>query len=105
MLYIAMGDGGSGGDPQGNGQRLDTHLGKILRIDVDVAPGSATPYEVPPDNPFVNEADAKPEIWLYRPAQSVADALRPRRPATCGSATSARTPGRRSTSRGPARRA
>ena len=34
MLYIAMGDGGSGGDPEGNGQRLDTLLGKILRIDV-----------------------------------------------------------------------
>ena len=39
MLYIATGDGGSAGDPQGNGQRLDTYLGKILRIDVDVAPG------------------------------------------------------------------
>ena len=65
MLYIGMGDGGSGGDPQGNGQRLDTHLGKILRIDVDVAPGSAAAYEVPTDNPFVNEAEAKPEIWLY----------------------------------------
>ena len=65
MLYIATGDGGSGGDPQGNGQRLDTHLGKILRIDVDVAAGSATTYEVPTDNPFVDQADAKPEIWLY----------------------------------------
>ena len=78
MLYIAMGDGGSGGDPQGNGQRLDTHLGKILRIDVDVAPGSATPYEVPSDNPFVNQADAKPGDLAVRPAQSMADALRPR---------------------------
>jgi glucose/arabinose dehydrogenase len=65
MLYIATGDGGSGGDPQGNGQRLDTHLGKILRIDVDVASGSATSYEVPPDNPFLATAGAKPEIWLY----------------------------------------
>ena len=35
MLYIAMGDGGGGGDPQGNGQRLDTLLAKILRIDID----------------------------------------------------------------------
>lgn len=65
MLHVATGDGGSGGDPQGNGQRLDTHLGKILRIDVDVAPGAATAYAVPEDNPFVNQADAKPEIWLY----------------------------------------
>jgi glucose/arabinose dehydrogenase len=65
MLYIGMGDGGSGGDPQGNGQRLDTHLGKILRIDVDVAPGSAAPYEVPADNPFATTAGAKPEIWHY----------------------------------------
>jgi len=65
MLYIATGDGGSGGDPQGNGQRLDTHLGKILRIDVDVTPGSATPYGVPADNPFATTAGAKPEIWFY----------------------------------------
>ena len=60
-LYIAMGDGGSGGDPQGNGQRLDTHLAKILRIDVD----GAAPFAVPPDNPFVNRAGARPEIWHY----------------------------------------
>ena len=65
MLYIATGDGGSSGDPQGNGQRLDTHLGKILRIDVDVAPGSSTAYQVPADNPFTTTAGAKPEIWLY----------------------------------------
>jgi len=65
MLYIATGDGGSGGDPQGNGQRLDTYLGKILRIDVDVAPGSSTAYQVPADNPFTTTAGAKPEIWFY----------------------------------------
>ena len=63
MLFIGMGDGGSGGDPQGNGQRLDTLLGKILRIDVDDA-GPDAPYAVPPDNPFVGVAGAKPEIWL-----------------------------------------
>ena len=63
MLYIAMGDGGSAGDPQGNGQRLDTHLGKILRIDVDVPAGQDPPYAVPPDNPFVGTAGAFPEIW------------------------------------------
>jgi glucose/arabinose dehydrogenase len=61
MLYIATGDGGSGGDPQGNGQRLDTHLGKILRISV-LMPAA---YAIPFDNPFVNQPEAKPEIWLY----------------------------------------
>ncbi len=63
MLYIAMGDGGSGGDPEGNGQRLDTHLGKILRIDVDVPEGQDPAYAVPPDNPFVGTSGALPEIW------------------------------------------
>ncbi|MPZ63830.1 MAG: sugar dehydrogenase [Propionibacteriales bacterium] len=60
-LYIALGDGGSGGDPQGNGQSLDTWLGKILRID----PQGARPYEVPSDNPFVDDPGARPEIWAY----------------------------------------
>ena len=63
MLYIALGDGGSGGDPQGNGQRLDTLLAKILRIDVDDPPSGST-YTVPSDNPFVATSGAKPEIWL-----------------------------------------
>ena len=60
-LLIALGDGGSGGDPLGNGQRLDTFLGKILRIDVD----AGTPYAVPADNPFRSTAGAAPEIWAY----------------------------------------
>jgi glucose/arabinose dehydrogenase len=59
-LYIASGDGGGGGDPNGNGQSLSTLLGKLLRIDVD----SATPYAVPPDNPFVGQA-GEDEIWAY----------------------------------------
>ncbi len=59
-LYIATGDGGSGGDPHGNGQRLDTLLGKILRIDVD----TGDPYVIPQDNPFV-DSGGQPEIWLY----------------------------------------
>jgi glucose/arabinose dehydrogenase len=59
-LYIGTGDGGSGGDPQGNGQRLDTLLGKILRIDVD---GGST-YAIPPDNPFA-AGGGLPEIWAY----------------------------------------
>jgi glucose/arabinose dehydrogenase len=64
MLYIAMGDGGSGGDPQGNGQRLDTLLAKILRIDVDGAPTDGKAYAIPADNPFVDTQGARPEIWL-----------------------------------------
>ncbi|MBC6468005.1 PQQ-dependent sugar dehydrogenase [Actinomadura alba] len=62
-LYIAFGDGGSGGDPQGNGQNLGTWLGKILRIAPRPAGGKA--YGVPRDNPFVNRRGAKPEIWAY----------------------------------------
>jgi glucose/arabinose dehydrogenase len=63
MLYIALGDGGSGGDPQGNGQRLDTLLAKILRIDID-DPAGGRNYGIPADNPFVGTANARPEIWL-----------------------------------------
>jgi glucose/arabinose dehydrogenase len=59
-LYIGMGDGGSGGDPLNNGQRTDTLLGKILRIDVES--GAAT-YAIPPGNPFVGVAGSLPEIW------------------------------------------
>ena len=59
-LYIGFGDGGSAGDPQGNGQNLGTWLGTILRIDVN-----ADTYTVPPDNPFVDTPGAKPEIWAY----------------------------------------
>ena len=61
MLYIGLGDGGSGGDPLGNGQSLATHLGKMLRIDVD----RASPFAIPPDNPFVGNPAALPAIWAY----------------------------------------
>ena len=61
FLYICTGDGGSGGDPQGNGQKLSTLLGKMLRIDIN----SGSPYAIPPDNPFVGVSGAKGEIWAY----------------------------------------
>lgn len=61
FLYVALGDGGSGGDPQNNGQRRDTLLGKILRISVD--PSGGRPYGIPRDNPFVGRSESRPEIW------------------------------------------
>jgi glucose/arabinose dehydrogenase len=61
FLYIGLGDGGSGGDPQGNGQNVGVLLGKMLRIDVD----HGSPYGIPPGNPFAGRADARPEIWAY----------------------------------------
>ena len=65
-LYLGLGDGGSSGDPQGNGQNLGTWLGKLLRIDPDpVAAAGALQYVIPEDNPFVGQAGALPEIWAY----------------------------------------
>jgi len=61
MLYVALGDGGGGGDPGRSGQDLSTLLGSLLRIDVD----GAAPFAIPPDNPFVAEAGARGEIWAY----------------------------------------
>ena len=59
-LFIALGDGGSGGDPQGNGQNVDTLLGALLRIDVD----GAEPYAIPAGNPFA-AGGGRPEIWAW----------------------------------------
>ena len=59
-LYLGLGDGGSGGDPHGNGQSLNTYLGKLLRID----PEHGDPYAIPPDNPFVNGGGLA-EIWDF----------------------------------------
>ena len=61
MLYIAMGDGGSGGDPKDNGQNRATLLGALLRIDVN----RGVPYAIPPDNPFIGDANARDEIWAW----------------------------------------
>ncbi len=61
MLYIGSGDGGAGNDPKDKGQSLNTHLGKILRIDVSPETG----YAIPEGNPFPAVETAKPEIWAY----------------------------------------
>jgi glucose/arabinose dehydrogenase len=61
FLYLGLGDGGSGGDPQGRGQDLSDLLGSILRVDVQGGSG----YTVPPDNPFVGRSGAAPEVWSY----------------------------------------
>jgi glucose/arabinose dehydrogenase len=63
-LYIALGDGGSGGDPLNHGQNRSTLLGSILRLDVDSS--SDTPYSIPNDNPFIgNLNDYREEIFAY----------------------------------------
>ena len=63
-LYIGLGDGGSRGDPGGNGQDTSTLLGSILRIDVSSVSDSQG-YGIPPDNPFVGVSGARDEIWAY----------------------------------------
>jgi len=65
-LYVGVGDGGNANDEGkrpgiGNGQSLDTLLGKILRIDVDTPAG----HGIPRDNPFADGKVARPEIWAY----------------------------------------
>ncbi len=64
MLYISLGDGGAAHDPHNHGQRLDSLLGKILRIDVDKKDNDLQ-YAIPKDNPFIGTPDARPEIWAY----------------------------------------
>ena len=64
FLYVVLGDGGFGGDPDDHGQALDTILGKILRIDIE-GKGDKTPYAIPKDNPFVSTPNARPEIFAY----------------------------------------
>jgi glucose/arabinose dehydrogenase len=60
-LYIGVGDGGSEGDPDNNGQNTDTLLGKMLRI--EPKPGGG--YKIPPGNPFIGHHNQRAEIWAY----------------------------------------
>ena len=60
-LYLGLGDGGSANDPSGTGQNLSDLLGSILRLDAR----AGTSYTVPPDNPFVAQPGARPEVWSY----------------------------------------
>lgn len=60
-LYVAIGDGGSGGDPGNRAQNLMTLLGKVLRLDIT----STTTVSIPSDNPFVGDVNALDEIWAY----------------------------------------
>jgi glucose/arabinose dehydrogenase len=62
-LYIGMGDGGGSGDPQNHGQRPETLLGAMLRIEVES--GSPITYTIPMDNPFVADPVAAGEVWAY----------------------------------------
>lgn len=66
FLYIGMGDGGSGNDPQNNAQTPGTLLGKMLRIDVNVPDSDAEGFNVPASNPFAGgQLGARPEIWDF----------------------------------------
>lgn len=60
-LYVALGDGGSTGDPQGHGQNTATLLGSILRLNVD----EGEPYTIPADNPFADGVQGRAEIWAW----------------------------------------
>ncbi len=61
MLYVALGDGGTGADAANHGQNPGTLLGSLLRIDVD----GANPYAIPADNPFVDDPTGADEVWAY----------------------------------------
>ncbi|XP_006626054.3 HHIP-like protein 2 [Lepisosteus oculatus] len=67
-MYIFTGDGGKAGDPFGkfgNAQNKSTLLGKVLRIDVDGSSKDGKPYRIPPDNPFISDKSALPEVYAY----------------------------------------
>jgi len=60
-LYIGLGDGGYAGDPKSNGQNINTLLGSILRLDIDLG----NPYLIPYDNPFYSDNETRSEIYCY----------------------------------------
>ncbi|NXJ60315.1 HIPL2 protein, partial [Rostratula benghalensis] len=67
-MYLFTGDGGKAGDPFGkfgNAQNKSALLGKVLRIDVDGQSPDGKPYRIPPDNPFVSDPTARPEVYAY----------------------------------------
>jgi glucose/arabinose dehydrogenase len=76
MLWVGMGDGGAGGDPEDRAQDPDELLGKLLRIDPSRA-AAGRPYAIPADNPYADGGGA-PEIWATRPPQPLALQLRRR---------------------------
>lgn len=63
LLYVPLGDGGSGGDPQRRSSDPGTLLGSLLRI--DPTPGAGAAYTIPPDNPFADGSDGAPEVWAW----------------------------------------
>jgi len=63
MLYLSTGDGGIANDTFNNGQNLQSYLAKLLRLDVEGPADTGKKYRVPPDNPFVKNPKALPEIW------------------------------------------
>ena len=64
-LYVGLGDGGGGNDPDHNAQNPATVLGKMLRLDVSVSDADVEGYNVPPSNPFIGQPGYLPEIWSF----------------------------------------
>lgn len=65
MLYMALGDGGAGGDPLAHGQNRATRFGTLLRLDVVADPPAGEAVRIPADNPFVGVEGADPAVWAY----------------------------------------